>query len=80
MITVYAIFMCLVHARAGIGHNCSLISAHPLRPQLGVPYESSRYTSLAACKRDIPTYNRGLLPGYVNVCMKRAAPAWQPAD
>lgn len=78
--TIFAIFMCLVHAHPGIGRNCIMVSEHPTRPQLGVPYEQSFYWSLQACRRDMPIFERGTLRGYTLVCMKQTVPAWEEAQ
>ena len=76
---IYAIFMCLIQPRPGIGNNCILISDHPVRGPLGVAYEDSRITSLPACKRDILVYGHPQ-NGYRYVCMKESVPAWSPAQ
>jgi len=79
---VYAIFACLIHAQPGIGHQCMLLSSHPMQRAPNSPGEppASAYTSLAACKRDLPYFQRVKDPIRVYVCLKETVPAWGPAE
>lgn len=77
---LFAIFMCLATPQPGVGQNCIFLSDRPVYGQPGVPYSQWAYTTLAACKRDLAYFEHGKPAGYVNVCLQKTVPAWEPAE
>jgi len=76
--TVFAVFMCMMHLPAGEPPRCILMTA-----QAGVSGLSGRplpMTSLAQCERVRRRYVGGEMPGWRFVCLKQTVPAWEPAQ
>jgi hypothetical protein len=71
--TVYAIFMCLITAHAGVGHNCIFMADKPFASTRSI-------TTLAECQHQFWLFRAHVLPGYKLVCMKQTVPAWSPAN